>query len=114
MNEQKLTQLIVLHPEKFVCEGLKKFGEAQGISIFYLNSVEPFSYIAEDLQPQAIIIDSSFIEPLTEELEKIDQRAFPVISLGESDLFSSIAKPLSLRGIFGDISKLLASPLKNN
>ena len=114
MKEQKLTQLILIHPEKFVCEGFKKFGKAQGISVFFLDTVEPFLYLIEDLQPQAILIDSSFVPLLSSELNSLDANKCLAISLGESGNLPYLEKPMNLRDIFGDISKLLASSLNNH
>ena len=114
MKKKKLTQIILLHPSKFVCEGFKKFGAARNISVFYLTTPEPLDYLIKDLVPEAVIIDATFADELSEELSSLDTKLVSVVGIGEVEAYPCLKSPIELDKVFNDLEDLLASSLKSH
>jgi len=114
MHNEKLTQIILLHSSRFVCEGFKKFGAAQNISVFYLTAPEPLEYLVEDLGPQLVLVEASLLAGLRAELDEINGDSVKVLSIGKDESFLSLDTPLDLSKVFSDLEDLLASSLKSH
>lgn len=109
MKEQKLKQILLIHPLKFVCESIKKFAGDQGVSVFYLERPEPFTYLVKDLGPEVVIVHASLVEELHDELEGIAIMGVHIIVIGDAEGYTCLPEPIDLSSFTAKISNILAT-----
>lgn len=114
MKDGKLKQILLIHPLKFVCEGITKFAGAQGVSVFYLERPEPFLYLVKDLEPDVLIVHNSLAEELHDDLEGASILGTPIIFIGEFEGHTCLPEPLELSSITAKISNILALNPQNH
>lgn len=116
MNEIPLKQILLIHPIKFTCATIKEFAALGNVEVYFIEAREEFTYLINDLKPEAILIHHSFIRAEAEfvqsELEKAQFKESKLIIIGdyeESEKFNAgiLAEPFSPETILADITKYL-------
>lgn len=114
MNERIVKQILLIHPLKFVCEGIKRFASAQEADVYYLDAPEPFLYLVKDLRPDVVLVHESLVEELQGEMEGAELLGHPVIIIGAAEGYPCIKEPLNLAHVVLEVSNILASSKKTH
>ena len=114
MNKRIVKQILLIHPLKFVCEGIKKFAGAQDVSVFYLTAPEPFIYLVKDLKPDVILVHESMVEELHDDIEGSGLLGHLVVVIGEAEGHVCLKEPINLAHLVSEISKILASGVQTH
>lgn len=109
MKSIEIKQILLIHPLKFVCEGIKKFAGAQGSEVFYLDAPEPFLYLVKDLRPDVVLIHNSLVEELHDDIEGSEILKSPVVIIGDAEGYSCLKEPLNPAHVVSEVSNILAS-----
>lgn len=68
-----LKQIIFINKNKFVCQLVEKLCKHEGISCYTLSQNENFSYLINDLLPEAIIVAQETFDSFGEDILKFIQ-----------------------------------------
>ncbi len=117
MSDKKLKQVLVAHPKKFSSDTIKTFLKEDGVACYLLDELNDFSYLIEDLRPQALLIHDTLLKEhgdiVKQQLEDVENLSLIMIrsegSSFESPLFKKIIQePYSPIDLVQKIKSLLA------
>lgn len=52
----RIKQIILIHPEKFVCKAFEAFGKKSEIKVYSLECADDFAYLLDELKPELVLI----------------------------------------------------------
>ncbi len=116
MRELSIKQILMAHPVEFVANAIKEFAKKKSVETFILDDLNDFSYLIDDLMPDAIIIHNQLYSENKESVNReLQGKEITLILVGQGegeDLY--IPEPIDPANIVGQIQELLVSKFKDH